>query len=733
MNEPLPMLTTRAGVPVPLAGVQMKARLRDLFLEVELAQEFENAEAQPIEAVYTFPLPAAAVLLGVEVSLGERRLGGQVVARREAEARDEEAMVAGDTAIRLERVDSGLHAMNLGNLLPGERAVIRLRHAQLLAWNGDALRIHLPTTVAPRYGTPALAAHLVPRVDVLAQHRYGLEVRIEGLLAQAHISCPTHEVDVARGDAAVTVALREGSAFMDRDFVLNLQGAPGARSSAAAVADGEARLALLSWQPAGRAADEIRPRNLKIVVDCSGSMGGDSIAQTRLALERILDRLLPADRFEIVRFGSTAHGLFGRLAKATAAHLDRARALVREMDADLGGTEIGAALERAWRTPGARAGEPVDLLLITDGEIWDAAAVIGAARAAGQRIFTVGVGAAVAEPFVRALAEATGGACELVTPNEDMAGRIVRHFQRLRAAPLADVALRWPGTLRCQVPERLGAVFPGDTVHVFAWLEDMPDDAAAVEVSTAAGGVETFALQPPPGDDVPDAPTHPLARMAAARRIGEAPADAQALALRYQLVSEHTDFLVVDKRAEAEKAATLPELRVVPHMLAAGWGGTGSVAACDLEYCMAEPHAEALDLDMPAIPGGRALVEALLRKADCAPMSPPAERPAPGGWLPCLGAFIVAQGLPARVAQLRSLGVPDEVCDLLEVLVPDEAREPHVLLAFLHELSETPAAREALPRQARRLIARAWRDAGVGATLREAVKGFMTACLIPDL
>ena len=61
-------------------------------------------------------------------------------------------MVEGDAAIRLELLEPGLYAMNLGNLLPGEGATIKFRYGQLLRWNGDAVRFHIPTTIAPRYG-----------------------------------------------------------------------------------------------------------------------------------------------------------------------------------------------------------------------------------------------------------------------------------------------------------------------------------------------------------------------------------------------------------------------------------------------------------------------------------------------------------------------------------------------------------------------------------------------------
>ena len=47
-----------------------------------------------------------------------------------------------------------------------------------------------------------------------------------------------------------------------------------------------------------------------IIVDCSGSMGGDSIAQARKALYEILELLRPEDAFNVIRFGSSHEKLF---------------------------------------------------------------------------------------------------------------------------------------------------------------------------------------------------------------------------------------------------------------------------------------------------------------------------------------------------------------------------------------------------------------------------------------
>jgi hypothetical protein len=71
-----------------------------------------------------------------------------------------------------------------------------------------------------------------------------------------------------------------------------------------------------------------------------------------------------------------------------------------------------------------------------------------------------------------------------------------------------------------------------------------------------------------------------LSRIAAALRLRDMTSaqDREALAMQYQLVSSETNLILVHERAEAEKAEDLPELHQVRPMLAAGWGGHGTVA-----------------------------------------------------------------------------------------------------------------------------------------------------------
>jgi len=119
--------------------------------------------------------------------------------------------------------------------------------------------------------------------------------------------------------------------------------------------DGEQFVALASFcADLPRDANGL-PLKVKLLVDCSGSMGGDSIDAAKRALHRILAGLAPEDRFSSSRFGSTVVHETKSLVAADGAHLRAASECLAKMDADLGGTEMPAALRSVFRPARATA------------------------------------------------------------------------------------------------------------------------------------------------------------------------------------------------------------------------------------------------------------------------------------------------------------------------------------------------------------------------------------------
>ncbi|MBC6439345.1 MAG: VWA domain-containing protein [Rhodospirillales bacterium] len=711
------------GEAIVLEEVSAEASINDLMAEVTVTQRYRNPEATNIEAVYTFPLPLDGVLLGFEVEIGDRKLAGVVVEKAEGERRYEEAITDGDAAVLLEQAEPGLYTASVGNLLPGEAATIRFRYGLLLRWNGDRIRFAMPTTIAPRYGNPASAGllpHQAPEYAFDAERAFSLRMAVRGLLKDARFNSPSHSVSVAPEAEATIIALT-GAPAMDRDFVLEACLSRSEAASALVARDLDGWVALASFRPEVPVASHDERRSVKIVVDCSGSMGGDSIAQARDALERILDGLRASDLFEIISFGSSHRALFGRETPVSETTLAQARRFVRALDADMGGTEIGAALDAAY---GARdeADLPCDLLLITDGAAWNSDEVIARAKRSGHRIFTVGVGSAVAEHLVRGLAEATGGACEFVAPREDMAIRVHRHFQRMYAPRAKSAGIRWPAAPLRSMPNPLQTVYGGDTLHVFSWFAEKPAGTVTLDVTLADGRTvshETEVLSFDEGPTVPGsegASPSTLARLAAAQRVFgmNDPNEATELAVSYQLMSQWTNYVVVHVRAEGEKADHLPEIHKVPQVVAAGWHGMGTVHAARRSV-----HAEALcyDLDPSSLPAAEECYS-LRSEAPTFRGRSAAGIIDPTGLVALLNAWAM-RPFPT-LDDFEAWGLPDAIVVALEDLVACGEDERLVVLGFLHVLAQSEAGK-ALERHVRRKILKAYKTDKPRQTVVDAV------------
>ena len=574
MNNSASAMMSAAGHSLVLRNVDMQVTLRDLRCEVTVTQTYRNDEAGSIEAVYTFPLPLDAVLLELEIELAGRRMQAMVVEKQRAERRYEDAIGEGDSAVMLEMLERGLYTANVGNLLTGETAVIRFTYSLFLRWNGDSLRLLLPTVIAPRYGASTAAPHQQPEVSLAVENRFTLNLDVAGVLSTAQFDSPSHTLTLQQREDGLCLTLDQEHAIMDRDFVLNVKAPQAPRSFAQLDGDGEAQIVFASFVPFFPGLRKPRPLKLAVVVDCSGSMAGDSIIQARRALDGMLDLLRPDDHLTIIAFGSACHSLVQRVSQCDPEFVALARQFCALLHANLGGTDIAKALEMAYLTLGDEMAG--DIFLITDGEVNGWENVVTRAREVGHRIFTVGVGHAVSEAFVTDLARATHGECELLAPREDMADRVLRHFERMRAPRARRVAVSWPAGVIEQWPSAFGPVFEGDTIFAHAQISPHSDGGTVtLDIETEDGAIasQTVSYGAAPNMLVNNAPST-LARLAAHARMLSAPNGLE-LALRYRLVSPWTNWLVVAERLE-NATAELPTLRKVPQTLAAGWGGTGN-------------------------------------------------------------------------------------------------------------------------------------------------------------
>ncbi len=423
---------------VPLTGVRIDVTARGTASAVSVAQRYVNREKVPVEAVYSFPLEEQAAVCGFEAQIGERRIVGRVEDAEAAFEAYDEAMAEGHGAYLLDEDRPNLFTASIGNLLPGQQAVVTVRYVAPLERLGERIRLKIPTTVAPRYVPaaqlrrmdPAEFDHLCPPM-VAGGVPYGLALAIdfEGASDVLAVECASHPAQVRVEGPRAHVELSGADVQLDQDVVVSFELAEAGATTAQAARDEQGDIVvMLDVLPPG---DERRaPVEAILLLDRSGSMTGSSIEQARNALLLALGALEYGDLFNVYGFGSDFESIFPAPAPYDDVHLDERPAGGAELGRGPGGTELLRPLQEIVGRP---AGElPRRVLLLTDGEVGneeECADLVG--KHPGTTVFTIGIGYGASDYLVGTLARASHGRAETVHPNERIEPVVMRQMARL--------------------------------------------------------------------------------------------------------------------------------------------------------------------------------------------------------------------------------------------------------------------------------------------------------------
>ncbi|HQT01963.1 MAG TPA: VIT domain-containing protein [Thiotrichales bacterium] len=566
-----PMLDDEPLLPLMelMDGLKAQVHVDTAWITTELAQSFTNNQSQAIEANYTFPMPSGGILLSIKARIGEREFVGEVQAKQAAQTHYDQAIEQGDSAILLEDLGNGLMHLSLGNLLPNETLIMHYRYVQPTRTSSQQIRLHCPTTIAPKYGNPQLSRMTplaYPTHANTAAYPFQLTVTLANSLSQASIASPSHPIRYQGLEEGMSLSL-VGEQGMDRDFVLLID-LPQTISPQAWLAPDQTGTSLLVNYLLSPPDSQYRtPLNLKLLVDCSGSMQGESIAKSKQALLQIINQLSAEDQFSISRFGFHSEEFYPDLLPASRQYKHLAKAYIEKMDADMGGTEMEAALATCLSiTDKQQKSVPADILLITDGQVNAEERMLKLMSNQQQRLFIVGISDAVSANFLSRLADTGKGYADFIYPQEEVEPVIQRMFERLRGDYVVDHQVNWSNNdiaWQADIPSRLfaneslifGAKFNQPLTNISADLSFTWRSGAQTSVhipsQAAAEGIAT---------DIP--------RILASLYLSRNQADnASQLAQDYQLLTQDTALFMQLAREENEKGDTDPMLVSIPNAL----------------------------------------------------------------------------------------------------------------------------------------------------------------------
>ena len=278
---------------------------------------------------------------------------------------------------------------------------------------------------------------------------------------------PGFAADVVRdGPGRLSVSWESGSGWTaGANFRLYLTGGEGlvdARLLAHRLSGEDGYFALL-FAPVVE-VDAAVDRDVVLVLDTSGSMAGEKMAQAQAAAGYVLERLGEGDRFAIVDFSRAVRVFDDGLhpASAVPAGLDYLDGLHAR-----GGTNIAGVLERALEL---LSGErPSTVIFLTDGlptvGIIESDAILAVAMGVAPeraQLFAFGVGYDVDTLLLDALASRFAGTSHYVTPDERIDTEVQRLYERISTPVLTDVQIEIEGVGTFDLaPASIAGIFAG--------------------------------------------------------------------------------------------------------------------------------------------------------------------------------------------------------------------------------------------------------------------------------
>ena len=571
----------------PLLDTTVDIAVSGIVAKVSLTQSFSNVTSEWVEGLYTFPLPDQAAVNSMVIIIGDRKIIGSIKEKMQAEAQYGIAKKAGKVASLVNQQRPNLFSSKISNIPPGETVSIKLSYVQTVPYDNHTYSLRIPLTLTPRYTnnessiTPVVHSPQVAlsQVDTSTEidHQVSINTILFGAYDASQIHSPSHGLAVVTNEQDTQIKLNQ-SAHLDRDFILQWrdthQTTPLVQTWRETVADEEYLLATLT-PPVSEIDIPRQARELILVIDTSGSMAGESLRAAKAALLDALQGLKSDDRFNIIEFNSDYRSLFVRPEEATDTHIDLAKQFTRNLQAD-GGTEMLGALQTALRY---RNNELLrQVVFITDGAVDYEEQVFKSAsdHLGNARLFTVGIGSAPNQWFMRKLAQTGRGTFQNVQNINDVQKSMSVLLRKLETPALTNITVSFDGDQPDITPAPFPDLYANEPVVIAAKLVE---GNSTMRVA-GTWGSEQWSTEVAI-DSVPETDTG-LSTVWAKRKI-ESLQDKQRfsvdtdlyrslilrLSLDHQILSKYTAFLAIEEKPIRPVNDALVE-RAVPNLLPAG-------------------------------------------------------------------------------------------------------------------------------------------------------------------
>lgn len=470
---------------LPLFSTDIQAEVFDKFAKVKLTHIYYNPYDEYLDTSFKFPKGLYQVFDGIEAEIDGKKIKGLVGLKKNVRIKFVNKLEQGSTVLSTEelfptssKVKSDLLITKLGNIPPKKEIKITFSFLQTMELSlNKKLKLVLPLVLTPRYVPTEKVLNLLNsfiykggtsknfdelnsmlkagnirylKSDNNLQYYYNINVNVHSesriekidtkMVNQTFLfkKISSHEYNISLDPSELHIP--------NQDFVLEYE-----------ISDEDSKKPQMTlevhpkykndycfyytFNPSKQIKNlekeitnpinEDMKGNYIFLIDRSGSMYGNRIKMAKQSLIYFLKSLQEnGSKFNIISFGSKFYSLFKENKLVNDKNINEALTLVMDFDADMGGTEIKAAL-------GHISENLLDnelsnrIFIMTDGAVWDVEDCLNLIEKAyinpryDTKFYSLGIGNGCSESLVRGIAEKGGGECELVKNEEDISDKII--------------------------------------------------------------------------------------------------------------------------------------------------------------------------------------------------------------------------------------------------------------------------------------------------------------------
>jgi Ca-activated chloride channel homolog len=573
-TTPVQACFIHSPLPVELIEDHITIDITDNIAVKQYTCTFFNPNAQAVVGGTCYmEFEADAQIDKLTLNLDGKEVEAEMIDAEKAKKVFAEIAARGGKTALLEFYGKGLIRAEVPNIPPNGKVTAVLRYTQVIKSEDGVFRMGFLNT-NPK-------AWLKPLKKVI------VDVTMKSQKPIKSIYSPTHNVSVTRIDDFNAKVFYEQENYLPKTpMALYWQVAEGELGvSALTYRDEDERgtFMMMVSPSIDPAKVPVLPQEVIFCVDSSGSMveedvagQGSRLAHLQKALTYCISHLKPADRFNIVDFGTEARAFKEELLTATPENVQKALAHVEKLK-----PRGRTAIEEAVTLSLGMFTETTDaknLIFLTDGvpnegetDTDKLAALLEKRNTKHARIFAFGCGNELNTRLLDMLATDNGGSAAYVMAKEDLTTRITDLYDRIANPVLTDIKVTFQNMKVEEIyPRRMPDLFKGQQIVLFGRYM-VEEGAWAAEkdilVSGRLAGKEVsfpYTLKFP----AESTKNEFLPRVWAGRKVGHLMVEAKKnggqkevideivrLAKQYGIVTPYTSFLIADDMPKGDLAA----------------------------------------------------------------------------------------------------------------------------------------------------------------------------------